>query len=133
MAKKLPKTEEEWKNKLTPEQYGVLRGKGTEMPFCGILLNNKKEGVYHCAGCGEKLFESGAKFESGTGWPSFFSPVDEKRIKYVEDVSLGARRVEVNCARCGGHLGHVFDDGPAPTHKRYCINSAALEFKGKKK
>ena len=131
MATKMPKSEDEWKKKLTPEEYRVLRGKGTEPPFCGILLNNKKAGVYRCAGCGTPLFASGTKFESHTGWPSFFKPVSKRAIKFVKDHSLGIARSEVQCAVCGGHLGHVFNDGPKPTGLRYCINSAALVFKEK--
>lgn len=124
----IPKTSAEWKEKLTEGQYRVLREKGTEPAFCGLLWDNKKVGFYHCAGCGEKLFESSTKFESGTGWPSFFSPIDAKKIKYAKDEGFGMQRVEVLCAKCGGHLGHVFDDGPPPSGKRYCINSAALKF-----
>lgn len=129
---KAPETEDEWKAKLTPEEYRVLRQKGTELPFCGVLLNNKKAGKYLCAGCGTPLFESGTKFESHTGWPSFFQPLKDNAIKFVEDSTLGMKRVEVQCSKCGGHLGHVFDDGPPPTHKRYCINSVSLKFEEKK-
>ena len=123
---------DEWKRKLTPEQYRVLREKGTEPPFCGLYWNNKKAGRYHCAGCGSLLFESERKFESGTGWPSFFAPVKKGAVKEMQDASLGMARTEVVCARCGGHLGHVFDDGPKPSGKRFCINSESLKF-GKKK
>lgn len=124
--------EEEWKKKLTPEQYRVLRQQGTEPAFCGALLHEKREGVYSCAGCGAVLFESGAKFDSKTGWPSFTRAADEKRLELVEDSSHHMKRTEVRCAKCGGHLGHVFDDGPPPAGKRYCLNSAALVFKEKR-
>lgn len=130
--KKMPKSEGEWKACLTPEQYRVLRAKGTELPFTGKLTYNKKEGAYMCAACGAVLFRSDAKFDSGTGWPSFYDVASGGNVKLQEDLSVGARRTEATCAKCGGHLGHLFDDGPAPTGLRYCINSAALKFKEKK-
>ncbi len=117
--------------KLTKEQYHILKEKGTEIPFTGKLLKNKEKGVYICAGCGNKLFVSEKKYDSGTGWPSF-SDVKKGAIKLKEDNSLLMKRTEVVCGKCGGHLGHLFDDGPKPTGKRYCINSAALEFKKRK-
>jgi peptide-methionine (R)-S-oxide reductase len=115
---------------LTPEERQVILHQGTERPFCGGLLNNKDQGVYACRLCGLPLFRSGAKFESGTGWPSFFEPFDPQHVAEVRDVSHGMVRTEIRCARCGGHLGHVFEDGPAPTGLRYCLNSAALRFAG---
>jgi peptide-methionine (R)-S-oxide reductase len=126
------KSENYWRKKLTPEQYRVLREKGTEPPFTGALLDNKEKGMYICAACGVPLFPSDTKYESGTGWPSFWAAVDNDKVELKEDTSLGMSRVEVKCAKCGGHLGHVFDDGPQPTGKRYCINSCALDFKAKK-
>jgi len=125
---KIQKTEAEWRSQLSPEQYHVLREKGTERPWSGALTQNHETGEYMCAACGAKLFESDAKFDSGCGWPSFTIPVDSKVIAEHEDNSYGMRRVEVTCARCGGHLGHVFPDGPKPTGLRYCINSASLTF-----
>ena len=125
---KVTRTEAEWREKLTPQQYHVLREKGTERPYTGALTENHETGNYHCAGCGALLFLSGAKFDSGCGWPSFVIPADSKVINEHEDNTLGMRRVEVTCAQCGGHLGHVFPDGPGPTGLRYCINSASLTF-----
>lgn len=121
-------TDAEWRAKLTPEQYHVLREKGTERPYTGALTENHETGDYHCAGCGTLLFLSGAKFDSGCGWPSFVIPSDSKVVEEHEDNTFGMRRIEVTCARCGGHLGHVFPDGPRPTGLRYCINSASLTF-----
>lgn len=128
MGSNVEKTDDEWKKSLTPEQYKILRKKHTEVAFTGKLLHHKGVGVYKCAGCGNVLFASEAKFDSGTGWPSFNRPAAEDSVKLEEDRSWGMRRTEVLCSRCGGHLGHLFDDGPPPTEKRYCINSGALEF-----
>ena len=128
MPEKIDRTEAEWRALLTPEQYRILREKETERPFTGLLTQNHDTGNYHCAGCGALLFLSGAKFDSGCGWPSFMLPADSKTIAEHEDRSLGMRRVEVTCARCGGHLGHVFPDGQRPTGLRYCINSTSLTF-----
>jgi peptide-methionine (R)-S-oxide reductase len=118
----------EWRSMLTTQQYHVLREKGTERAFTGALTENHETGNYHCAGCGALLFMSGAKFDSGCGWPSFMIPADSNAVEEHEDLSHGMRRIEVTCARCGGHLGHVFPDGPRPTGLRYCINSASLTF-----
>jgi methionine-R-sulfoxide reductase len=125
---KLALSEEEWRRRLSPDQYRILRSSGTERPFCGMLLDNKKQGVYSCAGCGLPLFASDAKFNSGTGWPSFFQPIVRENVAEHADHSHGMVRVEINCARCNGHLGHVFPDGPPPTHLRYCLNSESLKF-----
>jgi peptide-methionine (R)-S-oxide reductase len=127
-TQKLKKTEAEWRELLTPDQFHVLREKGTERAFTGALLANHDDGVYRCAACRSPLFKAETKFESGSGWPSFWLPISPDAIEAHEDVSHGMRRVEVLCATCGGHLGHVFPDGPRPTGMRYCINSASLEF-----
>ena len=129
MKSKIGRSDEEWKKILTPEEFRVLREKGTEQSFAGKFVNHKKKGTYVCAGCGEELFYSDTKFDSGTGWPSFWAPVSGESVEMKPDNSLGRRRTEVLCSRCGGHLGHVFNDGPKPTGQRFCINSVALHFK----
>ena len=121
-------SDDEWRRRLSPEQFRVLRASGTERPFCGTLLDNKKPGVYTCAGCGLPLFASDAKFNSGTGWPSFFQPIAPGNVTEKSDDSHGTVRVEINCARCDGHLGHVFPGGPPPTRLRFCLNSESLNF-----
>jgi peptide-methionine (R)-S-oxide reductase len=132
MSDEVVKTKEEWKKILTPEQFKILREKGTERAFTGKYATTHEHGIYRCAGCGLDLFKSEDKFESGTGWPSFTAPIAKENIKTVVDKSFFSTRTEVLCRRCGGHLGHVFDDGPKPTGLRYCMNSAALDFLAKK-
>jgi peptide-methionine (R)-S-oxide reductase len=127
-AREVQLSDEQWRERLTPEQYKILRKHGTEAPFTGQYWNVKDDGTYRCAGCGAELFSSDTKFDSGTGWPSFYEPAVAENIETREDRSLFMRRTEVLCKHCGGHLGHVFDDGPAPTGLRYCMNSCALDF-----
>jgi methionine-R-sulfoxide reductase len=126
------KSDAEWRKQLSAEQYAIARGKGTESPFCGTLLDNKREGVYSCVCCGLPLFASNAKFHSGTGWPSFFQPVAAENVKTLTDRSHGMVRTEILCTRCDCHLGHVFEDGPPPTGRRYCVNSESLVFTDEK-
>jgi peptide-methionine (R)-S-oxide reductase len=128
MKDKIEKSEEEWKKELTPEQYQVCRNKGTERPFTGEYHDSKKPGVYKCVACGNELFDSNTKFDSGSGWPSFFQPIAAENVETEDDDTYGMRRTEVMCSACGAHLGHVFPDGPRPTGLRYCINSVALKL-----
>lgn len=128
MSDRIEMPEEQWRERLTPEQYAIVRGKGTEPPFTGTLLDNKEPGLYRCVACEAPLFRSDEKYDSGSGWPSFWQPVSPDAIHEEDDLSQGVRRVEVTCARCGAHLGHVFPDGPQPTGERYCINSLSLDF-----
>lgn len=127
----ITKSNEEWKKELTPEEYRVLREKGTERAFSGEFYKHDENGVYTCAACGNELFDSNTKYESGSGWPSFYDMAKKGCIKFIEDNSLSMKRIEIVCANCGGHLGHVFNDGPNPTGMRYCVNSISLDFKAK--
>lgn len=129
MKEKIKKSENEWEKILSPEQYSILRKKGTEKPFTGKLLHNKKSGTYICGACGNPLFSSNTKFDSGSGWPSFYDVINKDAVELKNDDSLGMDRIEVVCIRCGSHLGHVFNDGPKATGQRYCINSLSLDFK----
>jgi peptide-methionine (R)-S-oxide reductase len=131
MAPEVEKSDKEWKSQLSPEQYKVLRKAGTEAPWSGQHVHNHDDGTYRCAGCGAVLFDSATKFESGSGWPSFYEPAVADAVELVQDRAHGMLRTEVRCRKCGGHLGHVFDDGPQPTGQRFCMNSLALEFEPK--
>ena len=133
MTEKISKTEEEWKKLLTAEQFSICRQKNTEQPFTGKYNDCKDEGVYKCVCCGNELFDSNTKFDSGSGWPSFFKPIKDENVKFESDQSFGMLRTEVMCDKCGSHLGHVFDDGPNPTNLRFCINSASLDLDKKKR
>ena len=132
MERKVVKTEKNWERELSPEQFHVLRKKGTEAPFSGKYNFTEDDGIYKCAGCGEPLFTSDSKFDAGCGWPSFFQPISNDKIKYETDKSQGMIRTEIMCSACGGHLGHVFEDGPEPTGQRYCVNSLSLDLEKKK-
>ena len=132
MVEKIVKTDKEWQQQLTPEQFHVCRQAGTEPPFSGKFNSFKEKGIFVCVCCGNPLFTSETKFDSGTGWPSFFDPISDQSVELLDDWSMLMRRVEVKCAKCDSHLGHVFDDGPPPTQQRYCMNSLSLDFKGRK-
>lgn len=132
MPEKMNLTDEEWRKRLNTEEFHICRERGTEAPFTGKYWDLHEDGMFLCAACGQELFESGTKFESGTGWPSFWAPASEDRVETQEDLSHGMRRTEVHCSRCGSHLGHVFPDGPRPTGLRYCVNSASLKFEKSK-
>jgi peptide-methionine (R)-S-oxide reductase len=129
MSNKVEKSKEEWKKVLSPEQFNILREKGTEMPYSGKYYLHSEKGIYVCAACGNELFKSDTKFNAGCGWPSFSDVIDSSKVVYTQDKTLGMDRTEITCAKCGGHLGHVFNDGPAPTGLRYCINSVSIGFK----